>query len=154
MTIEEELKTTNFNNLKHKTVLNILFTGAWLRTQAQGLFKKFGLSSEQFNVLRILRGQYPNALTLKDITARMLERNSNTTRIVDKLVGKGFVERTHSQEDKRELKIQITPQGLELLAAIDVEFIDQQTYAIPHLSSEECGILNTLLDKLRQENKV
>jgi DNA-binding MarR family transcriptional regulator len=149
MTIEEELKTTNFQSIQHKTALNILFTGAWLRTRTQCVFKQFKLSSEQFNVLRILRGQFPNALSLKEITARMLERNSNTTRIVDKLVGKQLIKRTQSDTDKRGLQIQITEKGLETLAQIDVIFANEQAHATPNLSDDECMVLNTLLDKLR-----
>lgn len=149
MIIEEELKTTNFQNIQHKTALNILFTGVWLRAKTQCVFKQFKLSSEQFNVLRILRGQYPNALSLKEITVRMLERNSNTTRIVDKLVGKLLIKRTQSAIDKRGLQIQISEKGLEILAQIDVIFAKEQAHVTPNLSEEECVVLNTLLDKLR-----
>ena len=97
MTIEQELKTQNFQNSQHKVALNIVFTAIWLRNKTQPIFKSFGLSSEQFNVLRILRGQYPNPVCLKEITERMLEKNSNTTRIVEKLVLKELIQRTHSE---------------------------------------------------------
>lgn len=149
MTIEQELKTTNFQSIQHKTALNVLFTSAWLRTRTQCIFKRFDLSSEQFNVLRILRGQYPEVLSLKEITVRMLERNSNTTRIVEKLVGKQLVKRTQSEEDKRELQIQITEKGLDVLVQIDLVLAEEQAHTTPHLSDEECMILNNLLDKIR-----
>ena len=90
MTIEEELKTTNFENSQHKTVLNIFFSASWLRTRTKTVLKKFGLSPEQFNVLRILRGQASRALCLKEITSRMIDRSSNTTRIVEKLAGTSY----------------------------------------------------------------
>lgn len=149
MSLEEELQTTNFQNLQHKTALNVLFTSAWLRNRTQCIFKQFGLSSEQFNVLRILRGQFPKTLSLKEITARMLERNSNTTRIVEKLVNKALIQRDHSQEDKRELQIQITTQGLEVLSEIDACFEQDKTHEVPHLTQAECKTLNKLLDKMR-----
>ncbi|TAE07717.1 MAG: MarR family transcriptional regulator [Bacteroidetes bacterium] len=152
MTIEEELKTNNFQSVEHKTALNILFTASWLRTRTQCVFKNFGLSSEQFNVLRILRGQHPKSLCLKEITARMLEKSSNTTRIVEKLVAKQYIKRDHSTLDKRELQILISEEGLRLLAEMDEVFAIQQSHAVPNLTEEECALLNGLLDKMREAN--
>jgi DNA-binding MarR family transcriptional regulator len=150
MSIEQELQTQNFESPQHKTALNILFTATWLRNRTHCVFKKFGLSSEQFNVLRILRGQYPKSLCLKDITSRMLDRNSNTTRIVEKLVTKKWVQRSQSDTDKRELQILITQEGLDRLAQIDQVFEKERVHLSPNLSDEECNLLNALLDKMRE----
>jgi len=149
MTIEQELKMTNFQSYQHKTALNILFTANWLHARTHAILKDFWLSSEQFNVLRILRGQHPTAICLKNITERMLDRNSNTTRIVEKLVLKNLVLRTQSSEDRRELQILITNEGLATLAKIDTLFNEEQAHIAPNLSEDECTLLNQLLDKIR-----
>ena len=148
MNIEEELKTNNFKNEHHKAVLNILFTASSLRANINQRLKVHKLSQEQYNVLRILRGQYPKALCLKEITNRMIERNSNTTRIIEKLDAKNFVVRTVSQIDKRELEISINQLGLDTLAAIDV-LMETENLDYINLSVQEAKMLNLLLDKTR-----
>jgi DNA-binding MarR family transcriptional regulator len=149
MTIEEELKTQKFQDEYHKATLNVMFTASWLKNKVFQILKNYNLSHEQYNVLRILRGQSPNSLCLREISARMIDRNSNTTRIIDKLEAKGLVACAQSAADKRELNIRVTTTGLALLAEIDTDF---NTYQ-PHLSNltiEEARILNQLLDKMRE----
>jgi DNA-binding MarR family transcriptional regulator len=150
MKIEEELQTQHFQNEYHKASLNVMFTAGWLKYKVHLILKNYGLSPEQYNVLRILRGQSPHALCLKDITCRMIDRSSNTTRIVDKLEAKNFVACSQSEEDKRELNIKITSSGLLVLSEIDEDFNKYQPHA-SNLTLEEANLLNQLLDKMREE---
>ncbi len=146
--IENEVQTKGFQNEFHKAQVNIIFTGWWLKNRMLPFLRSHGLSHEQFNVLRIIRGRKNKAVCVKDITARMLERSSNTTRIIDKLEVKQLVARRQSQQDKRELHIVLTEQGTALLKKIDQEWMEGDPVRIG-LNEVEAGILNTLLDKLR-----
>jgi DNA-binding MarR family transcriptional regulator len=150
MRLEEEIKTSKFQSETHKAYLNILFTASWLRAKVASRLKPYGLTTEQFNVMRIVRGQRPKSVCVKDITHRMLERNSNTTRIIDRLEQKGLLQRLASERDRRERAIELTPEGLDLLAAIDRDWEKNN----PHSSSlllDEARELNDLLDKLRDK---
>lgn len=150
MKIEDELQTRNFRNEQHKATLNIMFSASWLRNQVIQALKPYQLSPEQFNVLRILRGSQPGSLCLKDITCRMLDRSSNTTRIIEKLEQKALVKKEQSAADRREVSIRITQEGLELLAEIDRTH-PEGTPFLPHLSEIEANLLNALLDKMRND---
>lgn len=148
MKLEDEIKTNKFQGEVHKAHLNILVSAAWLRTRIIASLKPFGLTSEQYNVLRILRGQTPQGIRVKDITRRMMERNSNTTRIIDRLEGKGLVQRLASERDRRERAIILTEEGFRMLSAIDQHWEKHS----PHqsvLCEKEARILNELLDKMR-----
>lgn len=145
--IEEEIQTRGFRNEYHKLHVNIIFSAWWLKSRLSASLKNFGLTPEQFNVLRIVRGQ-KEELCVKDITSRMLERNSNTTRIIDKLETKGLVERRTSSHDRREIRILLTTKGAELLAAIDAEWDTLDPVSLP-LSEPEAKTLNNLLDRMR-----
>lgn len=152
MKIEEALKTNKFKSDQHKAMLNVMFTASWLRGQVISKLKEYGISQEQYNVLRILRGSHPNSLCAKDITDRMIDKNSNTTRIMDKLIKKGCINKCRGEIDRREVNISITETGLELLRQIDQqEAIDKPNYI--NLSDAEAGLLSALLDKLREEEE-
>jgi DNA-binding MarR family transcriptional regulator len=149
MKIEEELKMSVFQDETHKVVLNILFTAGWIHNRISSNLKKFGLYHEQFNVLRILRGQHPATVCQKDILCRMINKSSNLTRIISKLREKQLVSVEVSDRDKREYTIGITREGLELLKAIDKSIsINQKNFI--NLSVSEAFHLNSLLDKLRE----
>jgi DNA-binding MarR family transcriptional regulator len=149
MRLEEELKTSKFQSETHKAHLNILFTASWLRTNMSLRLKSYGLTLEQFNVMRIVRGQRPQSVCVKDITGRMLERSSNTTRIIDRLEQKGLLQRLASERDRRERAIELTPTGIELLATIDRDWGKNNPHSSA-LSLDEARELNELLDKLRE----
>ncbi len=149
MRIEDEVQTKSFQSEFHKAQVNIIFSAWWLKSSMTPYLKKHGLSHEQFNVLRIIRGQKNKPVCVKDITARMLERNSNTTRIIDKLEAKALVIRKPSPQDKRELHISLTEKGTALLRKMDLEWAQDDPVKIG-LNEVEAGILNTLLDKLRE----
>ena len=149
MRIEEELKTKGFGSENQKAQLNILFTAGWVRCGISASLKPYDVTPEQYNVLRILRGSHPQAVCLKDITCRMVDRNSNTSRIVDKLADKGWVVRQASATDRREVQIGLTDKGADILKRIDKQFgVDNMMYS-SGLTSAEAEELNLLLDKLR-----
>ncbi|GMT50234.1 MAG: MarR family transcriptional regulator [bacterium] len=148
MRIEDEVKTTSFHSIQQKLSSNIIFTHGWAYDQMQEVFGAYGLTSQQYNVLRILRGQYPEAITTANIHNRMLEKNAGVSRLVDRLLKKDFVEKTVCEKDKRLVDVIISDKGLKVLEEIDSEW--HRIDAIySNLSDEEIHTLNGLLDKLR-----
>lgn len=148
MRLEDEIKQKKFKSEHHKLVLNLIYTGNWIQIDSLRFFKKYGLSSQQYNILRILRGQHPNPVNLGLIQERMLDKNSNASRLVDKLKLKKLVERKESKVDRRQIDLTITEKGLELLKEIDPE-VDKLESSYGKLTDEEAKLLNDLLDKLR-----
>jgi DNA-binding MarR family transcriptional regulator len=150
LNLENEIKTTKFSSQMQKAHLNIMFSNGWLRAKIIRVLKPYNLTPEQYNVLRILKGQYPKSICQKDITARMIDRNSNTTRIVEKLLNKNLVERQQSTHDRRELNITISKDGLKLIEELISEFDKQEIHNSP-LTDAEATELNRLLDKMRAD---
>jgi len=149
VTIEEELKQNKrFKNPHHRMIVNIIFTGNWVQRNIGAQLRPFGLSLQQYNVLRILRGQYPNPSTLGMVQERMMDRMSNATRLIDKLLDKELVERYQCKSNRRKVDIIITQKGLELQAQTDV-IIDSLEQDYQSLTTEEATQLGLLLDKLR-----
>jgi len=149
-TLEEEIQQSVFTSHKQKAILNIVFTANWLKASQIRLFKQFGISPEQYNVLRILRGQKGNAIGINKIQDRMLDKNSNASRLVDKLKEKQLVNRVGCKEDRRQVEIFISNAGMELLASLD-DLITIQENKL-NLSNHEAETLNQLLNKLRINN--
>lgn len=148
MTIEEAIKVKRFENEHEKAIVNILFTASWIDSQNIQRLKMFGISPQQYNVLRILRGSKHTTLKLTEIAERMIDRNSNATRLVEKLRQKNFLEREACPNDRRQVAIKITDKGLRILDEIDktrIAFISSFT----KLSHEELAALNELLNKVR-----
>ena len=129
-------------------MLNILYTAYWLKTHNNAALKNYDLTSEQYNVLRILRGKHPEPMCVKDIGSRMLEKSSNVPRIIDRLVAKNFVERSNSQEDKRETIITVTDVGLKILEQ-STKALDKVAEKIIGLDDAEALALNEQLEKFR-----
>lgn len=128
--------------------INLIYTVNWLNAKYASFFKNEDITVQQYNVLRILRGQHPNYCNLKLVKERMLDRMSDASRIVDKLLSKGLIERHSCPNDRRQVNILISQKGLELLKSLD--FIDEETRDIfKNLSTEEVQQLNVLLDALR-----
>lgn len=148
MGLEQDLKQERFDNIYEKMVVNILFTGSWLSNLNASRLKPFGLTPEQYNVLRILRGSHPKPMMLADITSRMIDRNSNATRLVEKLKSKAFVNREICETNRRQVDISITEAGLEVLIKID-EGLDDWLQNLKTVPQSEVEALNTTLDKLR-----
>lgn len=151
MILEKEIQQTKFSSKKQKATLNIIFTAGWLRCNQTRLFKSYGISGEQYNVLRILRGQRGNPIGVNGIQERMLDKNSNASRLIDKLKEKNLVERVGCKSDRRSVEIFITDAGKELLTQLD-SVIEEQESKMIMLSEEESSQLNELLDKLRTQN--
>ena len=150
MRIEDAIQQKQFKNDFLKADINIMYTASWLALIKRQLLADFDISWQQFNILRILKGQFPNPSPLKNLSDRMIDRTSNTSRLVDKLVDKGFVERQLCSNDRRKLDIVITAKGLELLEEVSPVMEEGLTGILGNLSKEEAGLLNQLLDKIRQ----
>jgi DNA-binding MarR family transcriptional regulator len=148
MEIEKEIQQAKFKSHKHKAVLNIFFTSGWLSCHQQRFFKEHGLSPQQYNVMRILRGQKGNPITINGIQERMLDKSSNASRLIDKLTEKKFADRVVSKIDRRQVDIIITEKGLALLKKIDIE-IDSLENSYSNITEKEAEELNRILDKLR-----
>ena len=149
MKLEDVLQTTRFESLQHKAVLNVMYTAYWYKAKTNGLLKEFGLTTEQFNVLRILKGKHPTAMCVKDIGSRMIEENSNVPRIVDRLILKELAARTQSAEDRRETLVSLTEKGLNELAIVN-KALKKFTETLVQLTDEEALALNNTLEHLRQ----
>jgi DNA-binding MarR family transcriptional regulator len=148
MKLEDEIQQKSFKSPQQKLAINLIYTTNWLNGHYYDFFKGIDLTTQQFNVLRILRGQHPKYCTLKLIKERMLDRSSDASRIVDKLVSKKLVIRTQCPNDRRSLSLMISEEGLALLKKLD--FIDEATKDIfKNLSAKKIEQLNELLDHLR-----
>lgn len=147
--LEDILKTKIKLPLSKKTVINISYSSIWMKDEIVSILKPYDISVEQFNVLRILRGKKGDPTNLQDIQERMINKMSNTTRLVDKLILKGLVERFICEKNRRKVDIFITDKGLKLLSEIDPVVEETETQMTSKLSTEELETLNTLLTKLR-----
>ncbi len=148
MELEKEIKQPKFKSPYQKAALNIIYTAKWLETKQQDFFKPFGITSSQFNILRILRGQHPNKISGAEVKSRMLDRNSDISRLLDRLIRKKLISKAACPDDKRAADIVITSEGLDVLSQVD-GFIDQSEKTNIHLSKEEATQLSLLLDKCR-----
>lgn len=148
MSLEQDIRQEKFANEFEKAAVNILFTSGWLYNINATRLKPYDITPEQFNVLRILRGGHPRAMMLADVTSRMLDKNSNATRLVEKLRQKGFLKRDICENNRRQVDISITEKGLSTLKKIDGEeaaFLG----TLKNISKSEAQELNRILDKLR-----
>ena len=145
------LKTKAELPLSQATVINIFYTGNWMKDDLLLQLKPYDLSLEQFNVLRILRGQKGKPINLQDIQERMISKMSNTTRLVDKLIKKKFVKRNICKANRRKVEILITDLGLETLTLIDPIIDNTEKNITKNLTHEELIQLNTLLIKLKNQ---
>jgi len=145
--LEDEIQQKNFKTQQQKLAVNILYSCNWLNSHYAVFFKGLDITIQQFNVLRILRGQ-AHPCALKVIKERMLDRMSDASRIVDKLVAKKYVIRKQCPGDRRSVNLMISEQGMQLLQSLD--YIDEATADIfKNLSTSEVEQLNMMLDKMR-----
>jgi DNA-binding MarR family transcriptional regulator len=149
--IKDAIQQKKFRNVNQQTQINIIYTSNWLQSQIANFFKKYGLSSQQYNVLRILNGSYPDSLNLSQIKSRMLDKKSDTSRVVERLRFSGYLTRTVSKEDRRESIITITKKGLKLVEDMKKEepAMDQISNG---LTAAESTQLCKLLDKFRTDD--
>ncbi len=149
MSIEKEIKQKSFKSEYQKALINILYTAGWIEHLQTQFFKQWSISPQQYNVLRILRGQNFQPITVASIQDRMLDKMSNASRLVEKLKQKNLVERKECKADRRQVDIIITQKGLDLLAKID-DGMSQQEKFMKNITKEEAVELNRILDKLRE----
>lgn len=148
MKIEDAIQQRSFKNEHAKASINLIYTAGWLQGLLRDSFKEHDISTQQYNVLRILRGQHPNAISTCDVRSRMLDKMSDASRIVARLNKAGLVNQKINKEDKRLVDVMITQKGLNLLAKLDVK-LDDAEQALKKISVAEAKTLNKILDKMR-----
>ncbi|HLZ15660.1 MAG TPA: MarR family transcriptional regulator [Cyclobacteriaceae bacterium] len=148
MKIEEEIKQQKFKSPLQKVAINLQFTANWLITNSNNFFKEFGVTMQQFNILRILRGQREKSISAAEIKLRMLDRNSDVSRLLDRLIDKSLVTKSQCPSDKRATDVKITESGLKLLSQIDLR-LEEIEAKILNLTAKEANELSDLLDKCR-----
>jgi DNA-binding MarR family transcriptional regulator len=151
MTLEEQLKQKEFKTKRQRAYLNVVYTASVLNLEQTRLFKPFGLSLQQYNVLRILRGQNGTPVSIGLIQERMLDIQSNASRLIDKLEDKKLVIRKVCPNDKRQMEITITHEGLKVLLELDEVIVLNESNI--QLTDDEADMLNDLLNKLRENQK-
>lgn len=147
MSIDKEINQKRFRNEYQKSVINLIYTFNWLNEKSKSLLDRFEITSQQFNILRILRGAGMPISTLQ-IRQRMLDKMSDTSRIVDRMIRKGLVKKVVCKSDKRLVDVTISEKGKKLLEKLD-EHQDEMDGVMKNLSEDEARILNSLLDKIR-----
>lgn len=148
MSIDKDIHQGKFKNEYHKATVNILYTYGWLMEQIKQALADVDITPQQFNILRILRGSYPNPLSTLQIRERMLDKMSDTSRIVDRLILKGVVKKTISKTDRRLVDVIISLKGRRLLEKLDTRQ-DKIDGILGNISHEEASDLSKLLDKIR-----
>ena len=148
MNLEDEIKSKGFKSVYEKLEVNLIFTYNWARDIKSKYFKDINVTPQQYNVLRILRGRYPNPYSTSDIRDRMLDKMSDVSRIVDRLLSKRYLDRKSCEKDRRLVDVVINEKGLELLKKMDKNII-ASAKEFQNLSRDEVSQLNQLLDKLR-----
>jgi DNA-binding MarR family transcriptional regulator len=150
MRIEEIIKSKTPVAIEKKTLLNIMYSQITIAEKFNEVLKPFDLSPEQFNVLRILRGQNGQPTNMFTIQERMIAKTSNTTRLVDKLLLKKYVTREICPNNRRKMEVAITQNGLDLLVSLDPLIIEHEQFFAKNLSDSELITLNELLEKFRK----
>lgn len=148
MGIDKDIQQYNFKSSRQKAMINLLYSYGWVLERIKDFLSKEDITHQQFNILRILRGSLPHPLSTLQIRERMLDRMSDTSRIVDRLVAKELVKKTTCEKDKRLVDVTITDKGLELLSRLDAkEDVSQDIMA--NFTENDAEMLSNLLDKLR-----
>lgn len=149
MGIEKEIQQTRFRNAHQKAAINLIYTVGWMREKTKCVFDAEDITPQQFNILRILRGSFPQPLSTLQIRERMLEKMSDTSRIVDRLIAKGLVKKLTCKSDRRLVDVIITDKGRKLLEKLDTRQ-DEIDGVLGNLSEKDANILSELLDKIRE----
>ena len=147
MKLEEEIKQKAFLSAHQKATINLIFTNNWLQNQHQDFFKPFGITPQQFNILRILKGQHPKKISSNEVKSRMLDRNSDVSRLLDRLLAKKLIIKNISTFDKRVTEVFISENGISLLEEIQKQ--SKGLYGLLKLTEAEAQTLNQLLDRAR-----
>ena len=149
MGIEKDINQYHFTSEGQKAIINLVYTSNWVTEHIKTVLDDQDITLQQFNILRILRGSHPQPLSTQAIRERMLEKMSDTSRIVDRLVVKGLVKKVICKTDRRLVDVQITDKGKKLLERVG-QREDEMDEVINGLNEKEAALLNSLLDKIRQ----
>ncbi len=150
MGLQEDIKQSKFRNEWLKGIVNLIYTYGWMKNHLNAHLRPFEITMQQFNVLRILNGQYPDPISTSEIRNRMLDKMSDASRIVERLNKKGLVLRTPNLSDRRLVDVVISEKGKKLIHAIDLCSKEMDNF-IGALNEDETQQLNLLLDKIRDE---
>ena len=148
MKLEDEIVQSKFKSEFEKALINIIYTYNWLSPMNMEVYTLNDISPQQYNILRILRGQHPNSASVKLLRERMLDKNSDTSRLVDRLFKKKLVERTENKMDRRLTDVKISTKGLKLLDKLNAEMTPPEDI-LKGITATEAKQLNALLDKCR-----
>ncbi len=148
MKIEEAIKQTKFESNFQKAILNLVYTANWLDYDLKQFLKPYEITPQQYNVLRILKGRYPESHTATSIKEVMLDKTPDLTRLIDRLLKKDYVNRQVCPTNRRQVEITINKKGLQLLEKIRPA-LEDQTRKIQNINEQEASTLNGILDKLR-----
>ena len=148
MGIDKDIQQAKFRNVYQKAGINLIYTLAWMKDKTKCIFDEEDITSQQFNILRILRGSFPQPLSTLQIRERMLEKMSDTSRIVDRLIAKGLVKKITCKADRRLVDVIITDKGKKLLERLDAKQ-DEIDGVLRNLTEKEATTLSDLLDKIR-----
>lgn len=148
MGIEKDIQQSKFRNAHQKAAINLIYTVGWMRDKTKCIFEAEDITPQQFNILRILRGSFPQPLSTLQIRERMLEKMSDTSRIVDRLISKGLVKKITCKTDRRLVDVVISDKGKKLLEKFDIKQ-DEIDGVLGKLSEKDANILSDLLDKIR-----
>ena len=151
MGIDKDIHQNKFRNERHKAMVNLLFTYGWTVERLKQFVSEEGITHQQFNILRILRGNHPMPLSTLTIRERMIDKMSDTSRIVDRLLSKGLVKKVICKKDRRLVDVSITDRGLKLLEKLDKKQ-DEMDGILSNISEKEALNLSKLLDKIRANN--
>jgi len=149
MEIGKEINSQKFENNLQKSVVNLIYTYGWITNLLGQKLNKYDITLQQYNVMRILRGQHPKPATINLIKVRMLDKMSDASRIVDRLVQKELVDRSINTNDRRAVDIMITKKGLDILLKLDAELLFDDILG-KDFNNTDAGILSDLLDKMRE----
>ena len=152
MKIEDEIKSTVELDIAKKVLLNVMYTQNFVNDKFNEILKPYDLSGEQYNVLRILKGQKGCPTNMCSIQDRMVSKSSNTTRLIDKLLLKELVTRNVCLNNRRKIEVSITEKGLQLLLELDPRVIQHEQIFASNLETQELTQLNNLLEKYRTLN--
>jgi DNA-binding MarR family transcriptional regulator len=151
MGINKDIRQEKFRNERHKAMVNVLFTYGWVVERLKGFVSAEDITHQQYNILRILRGSHPTPLSTLQIRDRMIDKMSDTSRLVDRLLSKGLAKKVICKKDRRLVDVNITDKGLKLLGKLD-ESQDEIDSILSNLTEKEATTLSKLLDKIRSGN--
>ena len=152
MGIEKDIHQVKFKNARQKAMINLMYTYGWVMEHIKNFLSAKDITHQQYNILRILRGAYPEPLSTLQIRERMLDKMSDTSRIVARLVVKGLVKKVVCAKDKRLVDVTISEKGQKLLKSLDAS-ANQLEETMNNLTEKESELLSSLLDKIRNGDR-